>query len=231
MADNIETKESTEPEKESLSEKFGKVESYFEQNKNVLYGVLGGIAAIILIYFGYKYYINEQNNEGQISMFQAIYYMERDSLKKALDGDGSNLGFIDIAADYSGTKAGNLANFYAGAAYLKMGKFQEAIEYLENFSSSDWIVQSRAFALIGDANIELGNSDDAAEYYLKAANRKPNKIYTPKYLMKAAFAYELQKDYQSALAMYQRIKAEFDETQEANEVEKYIARAEAMQGM
>lgn len=230
MANLKETVEVPESVTETWSEKVGKIESYFEQNKNVLYGVMGGIAAIILGYFGYKYYISEQDKEGQISMFQAIYYMERDSLKKALDGDGSNLGFVDIAADYSSTKAGNLANFYAGTAYLKMGKYQDAIDYLENFSSSDWIIQARAYALTGDAYNEMGKYSEATDFYLKAANKNPNKIYTPKYLMKAALAFELQKDYQSALNLYQRIKEEFDETQEAFEVEKYIARAEALSG-
>ena len=70
-------------------------------------------------------------------MFQAIYYFEADSLDLALNGDGNKLGFKDISEEYAITQAGNLANFYAGAAYLKQGKFKLALIYLNDFSSDD----------------------------------------------------------------------------------------------
>jgi hypothetical protein len=43
-------------------------------------------------------------------MFQAVYYFEADSLDKALNGDGNNLGFLEIIDEYSVTDAANLAN-------------------------------------------------------------------------------------------------------------------------
>ena len=47
--------------------------------------------------------------------------------------DDQYLGFIDIADDYSSTKAGKLANYYAGLSYLYLGEFENAIDYLEDF--------------------------------------------------------------------------------------------------
>ena len=117
-------------------------------------------------------------------MFQAVYYFEADSLDKALNGDGNNLGFLDIADEYGITDAGNLANYYAGVSYLKQGKFELARLYLEDFSADDLLIQARAYSLVGDSYMEEEKYDDAAKYYNKAANYKPNKYFSPTYLMK-----------------------------------------------
>ena len=140
--------------------------------------------------FGFRYYKNTQNTQAQNEMFQAVYYFEADSLDLALSGDGNNLGFVDIASEYAITDAGNLANFYAGTAYLKQNKYELAILYLEDFDSKDLLVQARAYSLIGDAYMELADYQNAADYYEKAAGYKPNKYFTPQYLMKAALAHE-----------------------------------------
>src|SRR5690606_22276199 len=121
----------------------------------------------------------------QREMFQAVYYFEADSLDLALNGDGNNLGFLDIIDDYGITDAANLANYYAGAAFLKQGKFQVARLYLEDFKSNDLLVQARAYSLIGDTYMEEDNFEQAARYYSRAANYKPNKYFSPTYLMKA----------------------------------------------
>jgi hypothetical protein len=113
---------------------------------------IGIVAVIVLVvggFFGYRYYTNSQDDLAQGEMFQAIRYFEADSLNLALNGDGNNLGFLQIVEDYSGTKAGNLANYYAGVIYLKQGKFPLAIFHLEDFSSNDLLVQARAYSLVG----------------------------------------------------------------------------------
>jgi len=67
-------------------------------------------------------------------------YFEQDSLNKALNGDGQNPGFLDIIDEYSMTNASNLANYYTGLIFLKQGKYQDAINYLEKFDSDDEFV-------------------------------------------------------------------------------------------
>ena len=56
-----------------------------------------------------------------------------DSVKLALNGDNINSGFAKIISKYSGTKAANLAKFYAGSCYLKLGDFNNAVKYLKRF--------------------------------------------------------------------------------------------------
>ncbi|MFN0050385.1 MAG: tetratricopeptide repeat protein [Cytophagales bacterium] len=206
----------------------GKWEIWYEQYKNIITYVGGGILGVVLLIVGWKYYTTSQNEEGQAAMFQAVYYFESDSLSKALNGDGNNLGFVDIAADFQFTKAGNLANFYAGAALLKQGKFEESIDYLKSFSSSDILVQARAYSLIGDAYMEQDDFDNAASYYKKAADWKSTKEFTPDYLMKLGLAYELNKDFSAASKAYQRIIDEFPNSQKLNEAKKYKGMNDAM---
>ena len=160
-------------------------------------------------------------------MFQAVYYFEQDSLDLALRGDGNHYGFLDIIEEYGATKAGNLANYYAGAVYLEKGNYSSAIPFLEDYSSDDLIIQSRAYSMLGDANMEEGNFEAAAGYYTKAANYKPNEFFTPVYLMKAGLAYELLEDYSKASEQYSVVINKYKKSGEYDKARKYKARLEA----
>ena len=105
-------------------------------------------------------------------MFQAVYYFEKDSLVQALNGDGNNYGFLEIIDEYGLSDAANLSKFYAGASYLKLGNYENAINYLDEFSSSDLLIQARAYSLIGDAYVDIGDYDNSIYYFKKASNEE-----------------------------------------------------------
>lgn len=203
-------------------------EDFVKKNKNVLLGAFVAIALVIAGAFGYYSYKKTQEADAQREMFQAVYAFESDSLATALKGDARYKGLEYISEEYSGTKAGNLAAFYAGVAYLKQGKFQEAIDKLEDFSSDDLILQGRAYCLIGDANMELNKPAEAAEMYLKAANYKANEYFAPQYLMKAGMAYEAAKNFKEAGNAYDQVISRYAASMEVNDAKKYKARAEAL---
>jgi tetratricopeptide (TPR) repeat protein len=215
---------------EGLAGEIGKVQSVFEKNKNLFIAVGGGIAVIVLAILGYSYYKNTQNEEGQVAMFPAVYQFEADSLAKALKGDGANEGLLGIADNYGAGSAGNLANFYAGVSLLRQGKYDEAIERLENFSSSDLLVQARAYSLIGDAYMEKNNTDEAITNYKKAADYKPNKFFTPGYLIKLGLAYEKAKQYKEAVEAYVGVIDNYPESAEVPTAKKYKAQIEELAG-
>lgn len=209
---------------EVLAEKLQVAESWIEEHSRVVFGV--ALVALLAIggYFGYKYYLNSQDGEAQRQMFQAVYYFEADSLDLALNGDGNNLGLVDIADEYGQTDAGNLASFYAGAGYLRQGKYELARLYLEDFKAKDLLVQARAYSLLGDTYMEQENYAQAASYYNKAANYKPNKFYSPTYLMKEALAYEKMNDTEKAKQTYQKIIDNYSESAEFQNARKFIAK-------
>ncbi len=225
MAKNEEKKDLLE-NAEVLAEKVEGAEHWIEQNPKIVFGVVGVIALVVAGYFGFRYWNGAQDDLAQKEMFQAVRYFEADSLDLAINGDGNNLGFKQIIEDYSWTDAGNLANFYAGAVCLKQGKFQLAIFYLEDFSSNDQIVQARAYSLMGDANMELKKYEEAAGFYSKAADHKPNKYFTPSYLMKAALAFTKSNQNDKAIKAYQRVIDEYWESTEFQNARKYKAKLE-----
>lgn len=215
---------------DALANRLNKSEDFVKKNKNALLGAFALIAAVIVGGFLYYNYRTSRNAEAQSEMFQAVYYFEADSLNKALAGDGQYLGLTQIADEYSGTDAGNLASYYAGVAHLKLGQYKEAINRLEEFSSDDFLVQARAYSLIGDAQFELNNPSAAADSYQRAANHNANEHFTPQYLMKAALALEAQNNFGGAVEAYDRIINEYPNAPEVNDARKYKARAEALAG-
>lgn len=212
---------------EVIQEKLVNIESWLERNPKLVIGIAAGIMLLVGGFFGYRYYIGNQDGVAQNEMYQAVRYFEADSLNLALNGDGNNLGFLQIIDDYGRTDAGNLANFYTGAIYLKQGKYPLAIFHLEDFSASDLLVQARAYSLMGDAYMEQKDYENAAKYYDKAAGYKPNKEFTPTYLMKAALAYEKLNKNDKAKEVYQTIIDKYWESSELQNARKFKARLES----
>ena len=192
-----------------LSKQISQSEEFVKKNQNLIIGVLGTIIIVLLSFSLFNYYKENQNINAQEEMFQAVYYYEQDSIVKALNGDGNNYGFLEIIDEYGFSEAANLSNFYAGSSYLKLGNYENAIKYLKSFSSSDLLIQARAYSLIGDAYVEMMDYDNAIKYFEKASSNNPNEYFTPSYLLKLALVYEQVDDLESALDCYITIINEF----------------------
>ncbi len=176
-----------------------------------------------------NYYILPREADASSQMFMAQRYFEKDSLKLALNGDGNYPGFLSIIDEYKWTPASNLAHYYAGICYLKQGKFQDAIDQLKSFSGKDELVAPMAIGAIGDAYMELNQPEKAATEYEKAANLRDNKFTTSLFFMKAAFAYEANKNLDKALELYEKIKKQYPNSTEGQDIDKYIARIKTIQ--
>jgi TolA-binding protein len=203
-------------------------EHFVEQNQRIITISLIVIVVIVGIFLGYKRFIvSPKEKDAKNEIFAAEQYFEKDSFNLALNGDGNNLGFLDIIDQYKMTKPGKLSRYYAGISFLKLGKYQEAIDQLKKFSLKDHLVNPMAQGAIGDAYVELGNEQEAINYYLKAARTTTNSFTTPIFLMKAAELLEAEKDYKQAVELYQEIQKDYPESTEGRKIEKYIARAQA----
>lgn len=208
---------------------WNKSEDFLKKNQKVIAIVLAVILLSVGAYFGWRYYIGEQEESASAELFPAEQFFRNDSLSLVLKGkDKKYWSAPKVAKEYSLTKSADLAHFYSAIAYLRDGKFKEAIKELESFSSSDKIIQARAYALLGDAHMELNQLDNAINYYRKAANYYTNQFYSPMYLSKLALAYELKNDYKNAIAVYEEIINEHYNSQERPNAQKYKARLEAM---
>jgi tetratricopeptide (TPR) repeat protein len=212
-----------------VEEALSKTEKFIENNQKLLTIIIGVIVIVVLIFFGFKrFYMAPREQEAKEQMFMAERYFEIDSLNLALNGDGMYPGFLKIIDDYSMTKGANLSKYYAGVCYLKMGNFEEAIDHLKSFKGKDQVVGPMAKGAIGDAYMELNQPAKAADYYMQAADLKENEFTTPLFLMKAGWTYEIQKDNKKALETYERIKFKYPTSNEAREIDKYIARVKGL---
>jgi len=214
---------------ENLEEALSRTEQYIEKNQKQLTFIALAIVIVAVGIFSYqKYYRAPLEQNAQVEIYQAQRYFDVDSFNLALNGDGNYDGFLDIVENYGSTPAGNLAAYYCGISYLHLGEFQNAINYLEDFSSDDFILVNEAKAAIGDAYMELGNIEKAASNYMAASSSNTNDFTTPIFLQKAGIAYEMIGDYKKALTAYETIEKDFKKSSEARDIEKYITRAKLM---
>ena len=204
-AENYVTENPLLEDPDALAARLADSEDFVRRNRNLLVGVLVAVVAVVAGAFGYNYYRTNQDTQAQAAMFRAVNYWEADSLAKAAKGDGKHPGLDKVASEYSGTKAGNLADYYAGVAALKQGKYQDAYNYLDKFSSNDYLVQARAYSLMGDAQLELNKPKEAADLYAKAADYNANEYFSPGYVLKQGVALETAKDNAGAIKAYDRI--------------------------
>lgn len=198
-----------------------------QQRRLFLAGLLAVLATVGFFFF--KRYQRQQNEVAQSEMFQAVYYFEQEEFDKALRGDGVFAGLLEIVKAYRFTKAAKLAHFYIGVSYMHQHDYKKAIQHLTKFRSKDWLIQARAWVLIGDAHTEQKDYKEAADYYLKAADYRPNKAFSPHYLVKAALAYEAAEQLDKALNCYERIVQEFPEVHQYGEAMKHAARLKILQ--
>jgi len=226
-AENLPAENPLLEDPDALAARLAESEDFVRNNRNVLLGLLAVVVLAVVGGFGYYSWRNQQDEKAQATMFHAVNYWEADSLNKAMKGDGKAPGLTTVANEYGSTKAGNLANFYAGVAALKQGKFKEALDYLEDFSSDDYLVQSRAYALMGDAQLELNKPKEAADLYAKAADHNANEYFSPGYLLKEATARELAKDTEGAVKAYDQIINDYPTAAEVAEARQYKAKLEA----
>lgn len=205
---------------EALQQELTKVTGFFDKNKSSV--ILAGIVVIgaIVGYFGFTWYQNNQAVEGEKKLYKAVYAFESDSLASAAK---------DLAkvSDEFGGNAQNLADLYLGITLIKQGKYDQAIEKLKNFESGDLLVQARALSLVGDAYSEKKSYADAIEFYQKAAEYKPNKFFSPGYLLKLANAYEANMQSKEALATYTEITEKYPQSSESIPAKKYKALLES----
>jgi tetratricopeptide (TPR) repeat protein len=202
-------------------DKYGKLASY----------VLLAIVVVVGGFFAYRNLIVEpKERQAEEAIFRAEEYYRADSARLALNGDNINAGFLKVISKFGGTKAANLAGFYAGSCYLKLGDFPNAVKYLKDFSTPVKQLQERAYGLLGDAYSEQGNKEAAADQYKKAGTYyEQDELFSPEYLFRSGYLYENMGKTQDAIAMYKLIKDKYPSSQRGADIDKYLARLGVIQ--
>lgn len=229
----IEDGESTTQEVFStLDEGANRTEEWLEKNQKPIFAVIALIALGILAYIGYQKFIQAPKElEASNEMYQAQNYFNeavagataKDSLfNLALTGGEGKYGFLDIIDNYGSTKAGNLARYYTGVAYLNTKKYQEAIDYLEDFKSEDEMLAPLSKGAIGDAFMQLDQPEQALSFYEKAAQLRDNSFTAPQFLFKAGTTALQLGQKEKAAGFFTKIKEKYPDSDVAKDIEVYL---------
>lgn len=200
-------------------------QDFLEANQSKI--LMGLLAAVLLIggYLAYKYmYQAPREVEAAEAMRQAQVQFERDSFALALQNANGETGFLDILDNFGGTKAANLANFYAGVCYLNLGQADAAISYLGDFSAKGEVLPISKNGALGDAYGEKGDFDQAIKYYGKAISAGENEFLTAYYLKKQGLLYQKQGNADAAIKNFKKIKEKYPFSPDGRDIDKFIAR-------
>lgn len=197
---------------------------FVKNNQKALTFTLTAIVVIVLAYFGYtELYQNPREAKAADAMFTAEKYFGLDSSNYVLNGDGSNKGVLYVIKEFSGTKAANLAKYYAGISYYRLNDYNKCIEYLKDFSTPAKQVQAIAYGTIGDAYADLKKNEEAIEYYKKAGGHFPEDDgISSEYLYRAAALLELNGKTDDAIEIYKTIKLKYPKTDKGFQADKFI---------
>jgi predicted negative regulator of RcsB-dependent stress response len=211
---------------EERNEVVDRMTGFWDKNNKAIVMAFAALIIVVGGYFGYKYLVKEPNEKkASDAIFRAESYYRADSLNLALNGDNVNPGFVKVASKFSGTKAGNLANFYAGDCYLKLGDYANAIKYLKAFSTSSKQFEARALALLGDAYADSGKKEEAIDEYKKAGTLFEKDDYnSPEYLFRAGLLSETLGKTKEAIELYKTIQTKYPRSERGMSIDKYLAR-------
>ena len=202
-------------------------EAFLIKYKNA---IIGGVVAVIIIVAGFIMYKNlyaePREEKAQAALFKGQEYFEQDAFEQALNGDSIGYkGFLKVADEFSGTAAGNLANAYAGVCYAQLGKYEEAVKYLNKFSADDQLVSPALLGTMGNCYAQAGQLDKAAATLMKAADKADSQALSPIYLIQAGQLFEKLGKNSEAVKAYTLVKEKYFNSYQSMDIDKYIERA------
>ncbi|MBO4850804.1 MAG: tetratricopeptide repeat protein [Prevotella sp.] len=217
---------------QELIETLNKSEAFLTKYKKQLLAALVAIIVVVLALILWNNYSKSRNEKASTALAHSQELFMSQDFEKALNGDSLGVpGFKQIANDFSGTKAGNLANLYAGLCLAKQDKWEEAVKYLESFKpKSDMMASPLALMALGDAYANLKQYEKAIDAFKKAAkmaddatNDGKNNSVSPVALKKAAIilAEQLKKK-DEALELFKTIKEDYMNSPLQQDIDKYI---------
>ena len=220
--------------KEKNVENLNKQEAFLlKYKKAIIIAVVALIVIIAGIILYNNYVAGPRQAKASTALAKGQEYFANENYEMALKGDSVGfIGFAKLAKEYSSTDAGNLANLYAGLCQANLGKWEEAVKFLDAYSpGDDTMVSPAAIAALGNAYAHVKQLDKAVANLKKAAKMADaqgadgvNNSLSPTFLIQAAEILESQNKKAEALSIYKDIKKKYVNSPVMQEIDKYIER-------
>lgn len=210
----------------NLEETVNRWEQFFENNKKTIFTVMAAIVVVVAggMIINSSVIVPRQTRASE-ALFPGETYFVQGDFETALNGDGLDFeGFEAVAEQYGSTKAGKLANLYAGLCYAQLDSTEMAIKLISKFKGSDRMVSPAALGALAGCYADQGNLAKAVATYESAAKKADNRLLSPYYYFQAALIYEAMEKPEKALKLYKMIQLKYPESNEGLEAEKYISR-------
>ena len=216
-------------------------QKFFEKNMKMI-TICGGAIVVIAGFLCLRSFVftpNAQKSAVKDGFYAENYFISGidnnnpEDLQKALDGDGKHPGFKKLIDKHSGglfhstPDVVNTYRYYAGISALRLGKFDEAIKYLDDYDGEEYYTAAIKFMAEADAYVEKGNNKKALELYVKSAETNSNDITSPAALFKAGMCCLALNDNEGAMKHFTTIKTKYPQSLEYNTIDYYIGVAEA----
>lgn len=220
----------------NIQEKYNELRAlasnYYTVNKKIVNYSIIGLVVVIGGFFYVKYsYLPDQEKSASEKLARTYHYFQVDSMNIVVKGDKAMkvTSAVEVADKYGFTQKGMEAAYMAGAAYLKLKKFEKALEYLNKVDFEDQILAPAVLSMKASCESELGHPEDAAKLYEEAGLMAENEL-SAQYLKKAGIHYEITKNWDNALSCYQVIQQKYPMSPEGSDIDKYIYKMKAEMG-
>lgn len=195
---------------------------FYRDNKVAV--ISGGFALVLIIglAIGYVFYSSQQEDEAQILLSSAEQYLLQGDYQRALYGDDQalTLGFSQIADNYGQTDAGNLASYYSAVVEYELENYEEALRYIQRFDVPEGIVGVGPISLQAVIQSELGEHEQAARTFLRAANWNENDSTPPYNLLEAALSFREAGMNEQAVEQLDKIITQYPNSQQYAQAQK-----------
>lgn len=182
--------------------------------------VVGGLVALVLIYFLYRQFIwGPANEKSKAAYYVGLNYADKDSTDAAITQ------LTPVVNKFDGKVGGEVAQFVLARQFMAKGQYEKALDELEGVNVSDTYVAAMTQGLIGDCYSEQKKFEEALAQYDKAAKVDENEYTTPMYMFKAGLVAEKLENFEKASMLYKEIKEKYSDFARQKSIEKYIARA------
>lgn len=202
-----------------------KIAALYEEKKKAINTALAVIVLAVGGFYAYKFLVvGPKEEKAALKMIRAEQFYAMDSVNLALNGDGTNPGFLRIIKQFDGTAQANIAHYYAASCYMKMGDNASALKHLKDFDAHGTILEHPKAGLLGDIYMDTKDVKKAIDQYKSATADADDDVFTPMYLQRLAIAYEMNNQADDAIKAYKRIRDEYPRSPSARDVERALAK-------
>lgn len=162
-------------------------ERFIERNSKLITIIFASLVALVVGYFLYQQFVvAPRNQEAVKSYLSAQKNLAEGKDAEALGGkSAANPGFMGTHKEFENTKIGKLSAYNAGLLKFKEGKFREAYDLLDGFSSDNKVLMAMKYGAMADAQSNLNKNDEALSLLDKAVSASDDP-YTAYYFTKKA---------------------------------------------